>query len=142
MKLIPFIILLTAVFTSASSVVVTYLDVFDIPIIPSTTPACGLRLLRAGYPTFGSIPSFPNIGGSFAVREFFSPLCGSCWNLSYTRSDETISSIYVTAMDHANDGFILSHGGFVNLGGQQAVAGGKINAEALRVNGSYCGLNF
>jgi hypothetical protein len=40
-------------------------------------------LVTKGYPTFGSLPSFPFIGGAFAVGAWNSTECGSCWELTY-----------------------------------------------------------
>jgi hypothetical protein len=142
MRLIPFIIPLTAIFTSASSFRVTHSIFFGIRDHPSTTVACGTQLVDAGYPTFGSLPSFSNIGASYAVGTIDSPDCGSCWNISYTRSDDkTTTAIYVTAVDPASyDEFVVSPEAFSKLEGQQALYRELIYVEATRVQKGYCGL--
>jgi hypothetical protein len=149
MKFISFIIPLTAVFASASSVPVTHSSLYDRLENPSTTRACGARLADAGYPTFGSLPSFPNIGRSPAVGIMDSSVCGSCWNLSYTWydwfGDKTIVAIYVTVIDvdPASEGFIISREALANLAGQKAVdeGSGQIYASATRVQGYHCGFD-
>jgi hypothetical protein len=142
MKLIPFTILLTAVFTPASSVLVTYDTVYDESEISLNVVACSdgkNGLITKGYSTFGSLPAFPKIGGAAAVEGYNSISCGSCWNLSYTKDDKTTSSIYVIAIDHADEGFNIAGKAMVILGGQEAVTAGKIDASAALVQGSYCG---
>jgi hypothetical protein len=142
MKLIPFIILLTAVFTPGSSVLVTYDTVYDGSKTSLSTVACSdgkNGLITKGYSTFGSLPSFPRIGGAAAVEGYNSASCGSCWKLSYTKSDNATSSIYVIAIDHADEGFNIAGKALEILGGQEAVKAGKIDASAARVQGSYCG---
>jgi hypothetical protein len=137
MKLIPFIIPLTAIFASASTVLVKYDTIYDESKTALTAVACSdgkNGLITKGYSTFGSLPSFPKIGGAAAVSGYNSTSCGSCWKLSYKTS-----VIYVTAIDHTSAGFNIAKKALADLGGQQAVDGGQIYADAERVQGSYCG---
>ncbi|KAF8471657.1 Cerato-platanin [Russula ochroleuca] len=137
MKLIPFIIALTAVFTSASSVLVKYDPVYDNGAASMDIVACSdgkNGLETKGYKTFGSLPSFPNIGAAYAVEGYNSTSCGSCWMLSYFNNTS-----YVTAIDHADNGFVISETALRNLGGQQAVDAGMIDASATQVHRRYCG---
>jgi hypothetical protein len=142
MKLISFIIPLAAILPAARSVLVQYDTVYDNAAASLNTVACSdgkNGMINKGYKTFGGIPSFPHIGSAYAVEGYNSTSCGSCWELSYTNG-KTTTSIYVTAIDHANQGFVLARTAMQDLGGQQAVDGGKIDATATRVAGSLCGL--
>jgi hypothetical protein len=142
MKLISFIIPLLAILPAARSVLVQYDTVYDNPATSLNTVACSdgkNGMVTKGYKTFGSLPSFPHIGAASAVEGYNSASCGSCWELSYT-NNKTTTSIYVTAIDHAAQGFVIAQKALRDLGGQQAVDAGKINATATRVGGSFCGL--
>jgi Cerato-platanin len=88
---------------------------------------------------FGDLPNFPNLGGKSTIKRFDSPECGSCWGLTYTKGDNTTKTIYVTAVDGALDGWIISRSALQHLGGEQAVDKGDIEATAERVAGSKCG---
>jgi hypothetical protein len=142
MRLISFIIPLLAVLPAARSVLVQYDTVYDNPTTSLNTVACSdgkNGMIAKGYKTFGDLPSFPHIGAAYPVEGYNSTSCGSCWELSY-KNDKTTTSIYVTAIDHADRGFVLARMGLQHLGGQQAVDAGKIDATATRVRGSLCGL--
>ena len=95
----------------------------------------GPQGLAAKYPTFGSIPTFPNIGGASAIAGWGSAQCGTCWSLSYNGAQ-----IYVTAIDHADDGFNLSEEALNTLTDGQAVALGAVQVTASQVDKSFCGL--
>jgi hypothetical protein len=142
MKLISFIIPLSAVLPAARSVLVHYDTVYDNPANSLSTVACSdgkNGMITKGYKTFGDLPSFPHIGAAYVVEGYNSASCGSCWELSYT-NDKTTTSINVIAIDHAAQGFVLAETALQHLGGQQAVDAGKINATATRVGGNLCGL--
>jgi Cerato-platanin len=135
MKLILFIIPLTAVFASASFPV-EYNDNYDNDKISMNAVTCsGGTNGLGGHDTFGSLPTFPNIGGAYVINGYDSAACGSCWKLSYKNKD-----IYFTAIDSTGSGFATSKKAFEYLGGPGAVNEGKIDASATRVDGSYCGL--
>ena len=143
MKLIPFIIPLTATLPAACLVPVKYDSNYDNPDISLTAVACsgGMNgLIPKGYKTLGELPHFPHIGAAYAVEGYGSTSCGSCWELSYTKSDKTTKTIYVTAIDHAGDGFIIAEKALEHLGGQEAVDEGQINVEAMQVAETNCGL--
>ena len=91
-------------------------------------------LLTKGFTTFGSLPTFPNIGGSFAVAGFNSPNCGTCWNLSFNGT-----SINVLAIDHSV-GFNIALEALNTLTNGNAVQLGRITATATQVAASACGL--
>ena len=90
---------------------------------------------RIDFPTFGSLPNFPFIGGAAAVAGFNSPECGSCWELTYNGT-----SINVLAIDHADSGFNIALGAFNVLTDGNGVSVGRINAQAQQVDPSQCGL--
>jgi cerato-platanin len=143
MKLFQFIIPLTTLFTLALSDLVQYDTVYDNSATSLTAVACSdgkNGLITKGYDTFGSLPSFPHVGGANAVEGYNSASCGSCWRLSYTNG-QTTTTIYLTAIDHAGQGFVLGKTALQHLGGQQAVDAGRIDATATRVGGSFCGFN-
>jgi Cerato-platanin len=144
MKLLSFIIPLTAILPAAYSVTVRYDAQYDNADISLTAVACSdgeNGLLTKGYETFGKLPNFPHIGAAFAVEGYNSASCGSCWELTYTKSDGTSKTIYVTAIDHAADGFNIGETALKDLGGQQAVNEGHIEVTAERVAESNCVLN-
>ena len=141
MKFISFITPLLAFIPAAHSVLVQYDTVYDNPATSLNTVACSdgkNGLITKGYKTFGSLPSFPHIGAASAVEGYNSTSCGSCWELSYT-NNKTTNSIYVIAIDHARQGFVITQTALKHLAGQQGVDAGKIDATATRVGGSLCG---
>ncbi|KAH7928134.1 Cerato-platanin [Leucogyrophana mollusca] len=93
-------------------------------------------LVTKGYQTIGQLPTYPNVGGAFAVTGWDSPACGSCWQLTY--GSETIN---VTAVDVALTGFVLSEGALNTLTDGQAVDLGRVNVTAVQVAKSACGLS-
>ena len=103
------------------------------------TVACsdGAAGLASRFPTFGSVPTFPNIGGASAISGFVSPDCGTCWELT----DQTTGvSIFITAIDHAGNGFNIAEEAMNTLTDGQAVFLGRIDAAATQVDKSNCGL--
>ncbi|KAI0818678.1 Asp f 13-like protein [Irpex lacteus] len=61
--------------------------------------------------------------------------CGTCWQLTYSGK-----SINVLAVDVGRDGFNLSEEAMNELTGGQAVALGRVDANAIQVDASACGL--
>ncbi|KAG1793237.1 Cerato-platanin [Suillus subaureus] len=95
-------------------------------------------LLTKGYTTFGSIPSFPNIGG-IPGAIWNSTLCGTCWSLQYTASYGVQTTIFITAVDAAYT-FNVSPQAFNELNNGTGFESGKIAAEAIQVAASNCGM--
>lgn len=93
--------------------------------------------LTPQHPTLGSFPTFPNIGGSFAITGFGSAECGSCWRITDT---STGVGITVTAIDVAGEGFNLSEEALNTLTNGLAVQIGRANVTAVQVAASNCGL--
>ncbi|KAL5492688.1 hypothetical protein ACEPAI_4135 [Sanghuangporus weigelae] len=97
----------------------------------------GANGLASRFPTFGSVPTFPNIGGASAIPGWNSPQCGTCWQLTYSG---TGNSIFVTAIDHADDGFNLSQEALDTLTNGRAIEFGVVDVTATQVDSSACGL--
>ena len=142
MKFLPFIISLTAILPAAYSDTVKYDPVYDNQNTSLTEVACSdgeNGMITKGYKAFGDLPNFPHIGAAYAVEGYNSASCGSCWELTYTKSDNTTNTIYITAIDHAGDGFVIAGTALKDLGGQQAVDAGHIEVTANNVAVSNCG---
>lgn len=117
---------------------VTYDPVYDNRSGSLNTVACSNGengLITRGFTTFGSLPSFPRIGGAFAVPGWNSPNCGSCWRLTYRGR-----SINVLAIDHASNSFNIAQRAMDILTLNQSTSLGVIDATFARVNPSNCGL--
>lgn len=142
MKLLPFIISLAAILPAAYSDNVKYDTQYDNPDISLDAVACSdgkNGLMTKGYQTFGQIPNFPHIGAAAAVEGYDSASCGSCWALTYTKSDKTTETIYVTAIDHAASGFNIAGMALQELGGPQAENAGQIKVTSEQVAVTKCG---
>ncbi|KAH9997780.1 epl1 protein, partial [Russula compacta] len=115
----------------------TYDSTFDDPSGSLNGVACsnGPNGLIDRFPTFGSIPSFPLIGGAFDIA-WDSPNCGGCWNVS---NPATGAWINITAIDTAGAGFNLAQEAFELLNGGQ-IGQGVIDVVATQVSSSVCGL--
>lgn len=136
MKFTSTIISLAALFSVASADIVRFNTFYDNPGTSLNNVACsnGVNgLVTKGFTDFGSLPSFPSVGGVFAVKGFNSTECGSCWKLTY--QDETI---FVTAIDTISDGFDISLTAMNVLTNNQAEKLGSIDAEATQVDTFFC----
>lgn len=137
MKFTSTIISLAALFSVASADIVRYNTFYDNPGTSLNDVACSNGdngLVTKGFATFGSLPSFPAIGGVFAVSGWNSPECGSCWELTYNGK-----SIYVTAIDTISDGFDISLEAMNILTSNQAQQLDSIDAYAKQVGACFCG---
>ncbi|KAH8987209.1 Cerato-platanin [Lactarius akahatsu] len=140
MKLTSTIISLAALFSVASADNVRYNTFYDNPQMSLNNVACSNGpngLITKGFTTFGSLPTFPDIGGVYAVKGWNSPLCGSCWKLTYKG---TGNWIHVIAIDTISDGFDLSLRAMDFLTNGKARELDLINAQATQVDKSFCGL--
>ncbi|OAX40940.1 Cerato-platanin [Rhizopogon vinicolor AM-OR11-026] len=143
MKFTFIITLLSAVALRASavSVYVTYDYTYGNSDGSLNNVACSNGangLLSKGYTTFGSLPSFPYLGG-VPGASWNSTLCGSCWAVKYAMPNGTQNTIYITAVDLAAT-FNLSPEAFGNLTDGTGFAPGKVRARAVQVNETKCGL--
>ena len=121
--------------TGLLAVKATYDQHYDDANASTNSVACSN--LTPKFPTLGSFPSFPNIGGAEAVSGFGSPECGSCWKLT---DPLTGVSIFVTAIDTAGDGFNLSLEALNTLTNNNATGPGSAPVNRVQVDASECGL--
>ncbi len=138
MKLSSTVISLVAFLSVVSAANVHYDTVYDNSKGSLSTVTCSdgaNGLLTKGFTTFGSLPSFPNIGAAQAVGDWNSPACGTCWQITYGGK-----SINVTAIDTVKDGFNLSLEAMDTLTNGHAKEFGVVSAQATQVSKSYCGL--
>ncbi|KAH8166080.1 cerato-platanin [Xylaria polymorpha] len=124
---------------ATSAVTVAYDQGYDDAGRSLTAVACsdgpnGL-ITRYGWQTQGQIPRFPNIGAAVAVAGWNSAACGTCWKLTYNGR-----SVNVLAVDHAGAGFNIALAAMNTLTNGQAVALGRVEATAVQVATSACGL--
>ncbi|KAI0453998.1 EC5 protein [Xylaria acuta] len=132
-----FSFLTLAVATSAATV--AYDQGYDDAGRSMTAVACsdgpnGL-ITRYGWQTQGQIPRFPYIGAAVAVGGWNSAACGTCWKLTYKGR-----SINVLAVDHAGAGYNIALKAMNDLTNGQAVALGRVDATAVQVATSACGI--
>ena len=136
MKFTSTIISLAALFSVASADVVRFNTFYDNPSTSLNNVACSdgpNGLVTKGFSTFGSLPSFPSVGGVSAVKGWNSPQCGSCWKLTFEGK-----SIFVTAIDTISDGFDISLAAMNILTNGQAQQLDSIDAQATQVAESFC----
>ncbi|KAF8188321.1 Cerato-platanin [Pholiota molesta] len=127
----------------AAAINVSFDTVYDnstqsLAIVACSTGSNGL--LTRGFTTFGSLPSFPRIGGAPAVTGFNSAACGTCWNLTFTNAQKVSTSIFVTAIDVATPDFNIALAAMNQLTGGQAEEIGRAPITASEVAASNCGL--
>ncbi|KAF9533606.1 snodprot1 [Crepidotus variabilis] len=97
-------------------------------------------LLTKNYTTFGSLPSFPFIGGAPPIAGWNSASCGTCWNLTYTAQNVS-KTITVLGIDVATpDSFNIAKAALDALTGNQAQQLGRVPVTAVQVNTTFCGL--
>ena len=123
--------------TPSSTLRATYDTTYDNKSGSSNSVACSdsPNGLAARLPTFGDIPPFPFIGGTFDVV-WNSPNCGSCWNLT---NMATGVSINITAIDSAGSGFNIAQETFEKLNSGQ-IGQGVVDVVANKISPSVCGL--
>ncbi|KAF8483237.1 Cerato-platanin [Gautieria morchelliformis] len=137
MKLAAHACTLVLVAASALADTVAFDNTYDNAGGSLATVACsdGANGLLSRFPTFGSLPTFPNIGSAEVVVAHGSPNCGTCWQLAFNGK-----TINVLAIDHAGAGFNIAQAAMDTLTGGQAVALGRITATATELDASACGL--
>lgn len=116
----------------------SYDTTYDEPSLSLTAVACSngeYGLMTQGYTTLGSLPTYPNLGGAYTVTGWNSPACGSCYEITYGDT-----SLYVTAVDVALEGFNLSEEAMNVLTGGLAIELGRVNVNSTEVDPSFCGL--
>jgi len=123
---------------SAAATTVSYDTGYDESSRSMTSVACSdgpNGLITKGYSTQDSIPGFPNIGASSTIPGWNSDQCGQCFSLSYNDG----APIYVTAIDHAADGMVLSKAAMNKLTNNQADFLGRVEANVVKVGVDKCG---
>ena len=124
-----------------STVKVTYDVYYKNSTFPLESTACsnGVNgLVTRGYPTLGSLPTYPNTTGLPGLT-WNSTLCGTCWTVTYTFSNGTTTEVTVTAIDAA-DTFNMSPQAFGYLAGIDGYEAGSVEATATQVAASKCGM--
>ncbi|KAJ5881445.1 Cerato-platanin [Penicillium soppii] len=126
----------------AQTVSVSFDPKYDVATSSLNTVACSdgtNGLVTAGYTDFGSLPKFPNIGGSPTILGWNSPNCGACYQLHYSNG-KVDNTINVIAIDAAPGGFNIGLQAMNLLTNNQAESLGRIDATYVEVDASVCGL--
>ena len=126
-------VLAFAVPAFAQTVIFSYDTTYDDPSLPLSAVTCS-GLIRKGYTTLGSLPTFPNVGGMWD-----SPACGTCYEVTYGNT-----TIAVLAVDISPDGPLegpsLSEEAMNTLTGEVAAELGRVDLTLTQVDASVCGL--
>ncbi|KAL0945771.1 hypothetical protein HGRIS_012060 [Hohenbuehelia grisea] len=129
---------LLAGLASADKTTVGYDSVYGEKGRSMNTVSCsdGSHGLTKKYPTLGSVPAY--VGSTYAVGGWNSDKCGTCWKLTYTPAKGKKQTIYMVAVDHANDSFNVSPAAFKKLTGNTDL--GRVNIIAEQVGSNMCGM--
>ncbi|KAG6909583.1 hypothetical protein DXG01_016622 [Tephrocybe rancida] len=136
--------LFTLLIFSSRATMVSYDWGYDVSETSLDNVACSdgpNGLETRGYKTFGSIPGFPFIGGSSTIAGWNSAKCGACYKLTYTHAAGQKTNIYVTAIDHTDDGINISPSAMKILLGPHATDIGTAKVDVEEVDNSFCGFN-
>ncbi|KAJ5914922.1 hypothetical protein N7504_003805 [Penicillium tannophilum] len=127
--------------TAGQTVQVSYDEKYDVDTSSLNTVACsdGVNGLVNKYPTFGSLPTFPLIGGALTIDGWDSPACGTCYQLHF-ESGNINETINVLAIDVASGGFNIGLTAMNRLTDNQAVSLGVVTATYVEVDKSVCGI--
>ncbi len=121
--------------------VLNYDTMFDSPSGTLGMTACPADGILEGHPTFGSLPTFPYIGGAYFVQGFNSSRCGSCYELSYKRSDGKVATRTYTIINTVDHGFTSSLAAAMELTGlSRDEFPGDAAISAKEVPVAHCGL--
>ncbi|KAF9821673.1 hypothetical protein IEO21_00519 [Rhodonia placenta] len=135
---VSFTALLVPTVFAQTTVTVSYDQTYDTGSQSLNTVACSdgpNGLESKGYTTFNSLPDFPYIGGAAAVGGWDSAECGTCWALTYDGI-----TINVLAIDSTLSGFNIALEAMNALTDNQAEFLGRVDASAVQVDASVCGL--
>ncbi|OSX64905.1 hypothetical protein POSPLADRAFT_1178475 [Postia placenta MAD-698-R-SB12] len=135
---VSFTALLVPTVFAQTTVTVSYDQTYDTGSQSLNTVACSdgpNGLESKGYTTFDSLPDFPYIGGAAAVGGWDSAECGTCWALTYDGI-----TINVLAIDSTLSGFNIALTAMNALTDNQAEFLGRVDASAVQVDASVCGL--
>ncbi|KAG5639173.1 hypothetical protein H0H81_006077 [Sphagnurus paluster] len=99
-------------------------------------------LKTCGFTTFGSLPTFPYIGGTEAIAGWNSPNCGTCYRLTYSNKTSGVKkSVNVLAVDRTVPGFNVALEAMQVLLGPGAADIGTAVVDAVQVDAVVCGLH-
>ncbi|KAG5979375.1 hypothetical protein E4U43_006907 [Claviceps pusilla] len=126
-----------AMVVSASAVHVSWDAGYDRADRSLREVACsdGRHGLLSRFPTQGSLPRFPSIGGAQAIAGWDSPSCGTCWLLEYQGN-----KVKILAIDHAGWGFNIGQRAMNALTNGRAVEFGQVEANVTPLGAWECGL--
>ncbi|KAH7920667.1 Cerato-platanin [Leucogyrophana mollusca] len=116
----------------------TYDTLYDNNTLSLDYVACSdgtYGLITKGFTTVGELPTWPFVGGVYAVTGWDSAACGTCWEVTYGNT-----TLAVTAIDTAADGFNLSLEAMNALTGELAEELGRVEVTATQVASSVCGI--
>jgi hypothetical protein len=134
---------IAALVAIVQAVITTFDPVYDIASQSLNTVECSTGsngLITKGFTTFGSLPTFPNIGGAPAITGLNDPDCGSCWNLTFTNSKGAKKSVVITAIDIGTPDFIIGETAMNTLTGGLSKEFSVVQVTATRLANSACGL--
>ncbi|KAF2477488.1 Asp f 13-like protein [Lindgomyces ingoldianus] len=92
-------------------------------------------MTRYHWNTQGDIPTYPNIGGYQEIKGWNSPMCGTCYSVTYNSR-----TIYVLAIDHTASGFNIGKQAMNTLTDGNADQFGRVDAAYTLVDISNCKL--
>ncbi|RHZ64438.1 allergenic cerato-platanin Asp F13 [Aspergillus thermomutatus] len=124
---------------AATSVSVSYDQAYDVSGTSMSTVSCsdGIYGLMTKWPTFGSVPKFPLIGGSPTIPGWNSPNCGKCYKLHFAEGNID-NTIYITAIDAAPGGFNIGLNAMNQLTSGMATQLGRVQATYEEADPSLC----
>ncbi|KAF4950295.1 hypothetical protein FGADI_8278 [Fusarium gaditjirri] len=121
---------------SVSAVSLTYSKLYDNNSIPVSQLACYKNGLimdgQSEWQTIGDIPR--SITGLEQIDGPDSPLCGSCWILTYGETSRP-----VLILDSAKEGFVSTLDTLNWLTGNKGEELGKVEVKATKVDRTNCG---
>ena len=142
MKLANTFALFAFLLTSVSAFTASYDTAYDNPDRSLSTVSCSdgpNGLLTRNFTTFGSLPKYPYVGGAPAVKDWNSPGCGTCWNLTYTNAEGIAKSINLLAIDSSSN-YNMPTAAMNKLTDGQAISLGRVLVTNDNVHPSVCGL--
>ncbi|KAF7167898.1 hypothetical protein CNMCM5623_001045 [Aspergillus felis] len=124
---------------AATAVSVSYDQAYDVAGTSMSTVSCsdGIYGLMTKWPTFGSVPGFPRIGGAPTIPGWNSPNCGKCYALHYAAGNID-NTIYITAIDAAPGGFNIGLNAMNQLTNGLATQLGRVQATYEEADPSLC----
>jgi len=126
-------------FAQTTATTASYDVTYDTASLSTLSIACsdGTNGLNSkGYETLGSVPGFSLVGAIETIAGWNSPNCGKCYQVTYTA---TGASIYMTAVDRATSGIVLSLAALDVLTGNNGKALGRVDVTYVETAATNCG---